>query len=321
MAYQNIPVSNGYQVVQQIANFASSIGWTVHRNEDRPADPTFRLVTLSAGGIYVTIIGDSLTILMNGHRGIDMSADWDRQPDQYAYYDGDGTYDNDPEERYSRALTRLRVNPLTSVHLFGAMTPTPYLYAAIELEPGFYRHIAIGHFETFGNLTGGTFWDTSGPSNDDYASFQDYHRVPFLHNQQASTGQAFGGFDCQAADGSPHFYSFAQNSRQPWPAGGCWGSEVNSFLVANPIQFNGRTALLTPLVWATANGYRPVGTPPAFKYLVLDYFETGDEFTIGSETWKVFPWARRKTETRDSLYSDAPSDEATGMYGIAYKKA
>lgn len=320
MSYQNVPVSNGYQVVQQIANFASSVGWTIHRDEDRPADPSFRLITLSAGGIYITIIGDAQTISVNGHRGIDTGVDWDQQPDQYAFYDGDGDYDNDNEERYTRPTLELRVNPLTSVHLFGSMTPEPYIYAAIELEPGYYRHLTIGHFEKFGAFSGGTFWDISGLSSHNRGSYEEYHRAPFLYNERANTIASFGGFDCENNAGSPDFFSFS-NASIVYDRGGCWASEIHSFFVANPIQFNARTALLTPLVWADTGGFRPVGTPPEFRYVSLDFFEPGDEFTIGSETWKVFPWARRKIGARDQFTKTAPEDEATGMYGIAYRKA
>lgn len=321
MAYQNVPVSSGYQVVEQLANFAATVGWTVHRDEARPADTSYRIVTLSAGGIYLTVIGDATTMRVNGHRGIDTGLDWDQQPDQYIFYDGDGNRENDVDERYTRPLLRFRVNPITSVHFFGAMTPEPYLYAAIELEPGFYRHFVIGHFQKFGSFNGGTFWDISGPGSDSFGSYHYYHRVPFLYNERATSDTPYGGFDCEDNAGNPSFYSFNDPSLNLYSNGGCWAAEVYAFFQANPIQFNGRSALLSPLVWANSNGYRPVGTPPEFRFVTMDYFEAGDEFTIGSETWKVFPWARRKQGAFDSVSATAPSDEATGMYGIAYRKA
>ncbi len=317
MAYQNIPVSDGYQVVQQIANFASTLGWTIHRNEDNPFDVNYRILTLSSGGVYITLNGSGTVIYLNGHRGIDVAADWDAQPDQFLYYDNDGDRNNDYDERMLRTRVTMRVNPILSVHLFGSMSPQPYIYAAIEMEPGFYRHLVIGHFEKFGSSLGGTFWDVSAVYASNYASFPYRHRAPFLYNANVHYYNTQGGFDCQDDTGVAAFCKLG--GKGPHFAGGCWGSEVNSFFVGSPIQFNARTPLMTPLVWVSNNGYRPFGTPPGFRYVNMTYFEAGDEFTIGTETWKVFPWARRKQGASDYGLS-SPADEATGMYGIAYLK-
>ena len=352
MAYQNVPVTDGYQVVQQLANFAAVNGWTVHRNtvdnddevDDAPGDRDrtgvtnrwngdYRLVTVSAPGFsgYVSLAGYQNSIYLNGHRGYDGSKKWFDQPDQYLLYDGDGNTYN-AAERYTRAKVELRVNPIQSVHFFGGMTPTPYLYAAIEMEPGFYRHMVIGHFQKFGTALGGLFWDVSSasPDSSNGVSYYEYHRVPFLYNVHSYTDgyDASGGFDCQDTTGAPRFARFNSNS-QSHLVGGHWSKEVRSFQVATPIQFNSRTALMTPLVWVSSGGYRPFGTPPNFRYVNLTYFEAGDELTIGGDVWKLFPWARRKAGARttgryeNGVYVgtyNRPEDEATEMYGIAYLK-
>lgn len=124
MAYQNIPVTDGYQVVQQIANFASNVGWTVHRNSDQVDGPsTHREVTLSFNGYpgYVTLAGYPGTggIRLNGHRSFDNTKRWWEQPDQFLAYNGDGNYQDDYNEYTTRCFVELRVTPILSVHLFG----------------------------------------------------------------------------------------------------------------------------------------------------------------------------------------------------------
>ena len=330
MAYQNVPVTDGYQVAQQLANFAAANGWTVHRNNDVDSG-SYREVTVSAPGFsgYVTLAGYQNDIYLNGHRGYDSAQPWFNQPDQYLLYDGDGDT-GDISERRTRARVELRVNPIQSVHFFGGLTPTPYLYAAIEMEPGFYRHMVIGHFQKFGTALGGLFWDVSSASLDyrRYVSYYESHRVPFLYNSNSRVRTGKGGFDCQDTTGVKRFAAFG-NYNESHLSGGHWSKEVRSFAVANPIAFNSRTALLTPLVWVSSEGYRPFGTPPNFRYVNLTYFEAGDEMTIGGDVWKVFPWARRKAGVRsvrvyfpDGSYrkADQPEDEATEMYGIAYLK-
>jgi len=358
MAYQNVPVTDGHQVVQQLANFAAANGWTVHRNTtdnddevgDVPGDydstgvtnrwdGDYRLVTVSTPGFsgYVSLAGYQNEIYLNGHRGYDGSKKWFDQPDQYLLYDGDGntyySYRGGNTYNYDKINTRtrveLRVNPIQSVHFFGGMTPTPYLYAAIEMEPGFYRHMVIGHFQKFGTALGGLFWDVSSasPDSSSYVSFYESHRVPFLYNSSTRVRTGNGGFDCQDTTGAPRFAKFG-NVTGSHLLGGHWSEEVRTFEVATPIQFNSRTALMTPLVWVISGSYRPFGTPPNFRYVNLTYFEAGDELTIGGDVWKLFPWARRKAGVRTTsiyidgvrFYYDRPEDEATEMYGIAYLK-
>lgn len=332
MAYQNIPVADGYQVVQQVANFASSIGWTVHRSSEQTdinGSALYYEVTLSFSGYpgYVTLAGYTGTggIRLNGHRGYDASKRWWEQPDQFLVYDNDGNYQNDVDEYRTRCLVELRVTPILSVHLFGGTSPTPYLYAAIEKEPGYYRHMVIGHFEKFGTAMGGLFWDVSARETDiGYQTFYEFHRAPFAYSVSTySTDYIFrGGCDTQDAQGNPKFCVFSGNRPGSHLPGGQWMNEWWSFHAGSPIQYNGRTGLMVPTVNVVTDGYRPFGTPPAFRYVDLEYFEAGDELVIGSETWKVFPWARRTPGVRISNNAAyyGPEYEATDKLGIAYLK-
>jgi len=328
MAYQNVPVADGYQVVQQIADFAELNGWAIHRRgeqTDTIQSLTYYEVTLSVTGFscYLTLAGYTNEIVLNGHRSYNSSARWWQQPDQYFAYDNDG-YFTQQEERATKVTVELRVNPILSVHLFAGTTPTPYVYAAIEKEPGYYRHLVFGHMQKFGTALGGMFWDVS--SRNTYAEEQtnaDNHRAPFLYNSnvQYYGYSRCGGFDTQDRNGNPVFCRMGYDSSSPYSSGGHNGPEADTFMVANPINFNGRTALQTPLVMANVDGYVPFGNPPALRYINLEYFEAGDELVIGNETWKVFPWTRRAPglETTNDAYR-GPEYEASGMYGIAYLK-
>ncbi len=314
MAYQNIPVTDGYQVVQQIANFAAGIGWTVHRDDD--ISGSLREVTLSAAGYdgYVSIAGTQSKISLNGHRGYSSILRWNNQPDQFIR----------GSDRYTIKSVDLRINPITSVYLFGGMTPTPHIYAAIEVAPGYYRHITIGHFVKFGTSLGGMFWDGSASPTrfTNRNGRYDNHRAPFLWNDGASASDydAKGGFDCQDQDGNPKFATTGYYNNAAHLKGGHLATELQAFNIASPIAFNTRTPLITPLVWVESGGLRPFGTPPNFRYVNLTYFEAGDEITIGGDVWKVFPWARRKASNFGSN-PGKPEDEATDMFGVAYLRA
>jgi len=302
MAYQNVPVADGYQVVQQIADFAELNGWAIHRRgeqTDTIQSLTYYEVTLSVTGFscYLTLAGYTNEIVLNGHRTYNSSVRWWLQPDQYFAYENDNDeYFTEPEERATKVTVELRVYPILSVHLFAGTTPTPYVYAAIEKEPGYYRHLVFGHMQKFGTALGGMFWDVSSRNTSaEEQTNADNHRAPFLYNsnvQYYSFSQC-GGFDTQDRNGNPVFCRMGYTSTSPYSSGGHNGPEADTFMVANPISFNGRTALQTPLVMANVDGYVPFGIPPALRYINLEYFEAGDELVIGNETWKVFPWTRR----------------------------
>jgi hypothetical protein len=332
MAYQNVPVVDGYQVVQQLANFAAANGWVVNRNgnENDTLMGEHRSITVSAPGYpgYVSVAGNERTIYMNGHREYNGSLKWYNQPEQFLQYSGNH---NSTLEKFTRARIFLRVNPILSVHFFAGLSPTPYLYAAIEMQPGYYRHMAIGHFQKFGTAKGGLFWDVSNApiAQSEYVSFFEYHRPPLMFNpnNRNDSMENAGGFDCQDSTDVSRFCKFDVNPTVHL-TGGHWSKELQSFNRANPILFNTRTALMSPLVWVDSNGYRPFGSPTGFRYVDMTYFEAGDELTIGGDVWKVFPWARRGQGKRityefidgATVFYNRPQDEATEMYGVAYLK-
>ena len=309
MAYQNSPVSDGIGVVQAITSFAGAHGWTVHRDE---GDGTYRTTTLSAGGAYITLHGVQNSVFLNGHRGIDTGAAWDAQPDQY-YNSGDNE---------SRTEVKFRVNPLLSVHLFASATPTPHVYAAIENEPGYYRHIVIGHMQKFGAALGGLFWDVADTDWGRYSSGRvEMIRYPLVYKTLDDYPPRDGGLDCQDTLGNPQWASFCPNT--VYPACGMWANEMTRHIgTLSAIDFNGRTPLQTPFVEISTNDvYVPYGTPPNLRYVSMEFFEAGDEMTIGPDTWKVFPVIRRGPAKGYMNPPSEPSDEFSENYGIAYLKS
>jgi len=101
-----------------------------------------------------------------------------------------------------------------------------------------------------------------------------------------------------------------------------WASELNGHMELAAIDYNGRTPLQTPYVQVSTDGVHvPYGTPPNVRYINMEFFEAGDELTIGSDTWKVFPVIRRGPSKGYMNPPTEPSDEFSDNYGIAYLKA
>lgn len=315
MTYQNVPVADGYQVVEQISAFAASAGWVVHRDEESPFDTNFRLLTISNGeGAYITLAGSQDSIYLNGHRSNDNGKDWNDQPDQYV----DLTSFSSQDDTYCRV--RLKTNPILSAYLFGGSSPQTYLYVAIEVEPGYYRHITMGYFDKFGTALGGLFWDIAETSNNAQSvAYAAGNKYPFIYNSKNSGhNNTKGGFDAQDRDGNPAWVTFGTDYNTGYKVGGYWGLELNSQIDSSPIVFNSRIPFITPLVSISNLGLVPYGVPPAIRYVNMEYLLPGDEITMGDEVWKVFPLIRNVPSS--NVADDQDEGEGSGDYGIAYLK-
>ena len=55
-----------------------------------------------------------------------------------------------------------------------------------------------------------------------------------------------------------------------------------------------------------------MGTQPDIAIINIGNYSPGDELTVGSDTWKVFPWVRKQ-------FLDDETEE-TRHGGVAYKK-
>lgn len=62
--------------------------------------------------------------------------------------------------------------------------------------------------------------------------------------------------------------------------------------MASPNPLNG-VGILTPINISVNRGdlnYHPLGQLPGIRYMDMTNYLPGNEFTLGSDTWKVFPW-------------------------------
>lgn len=74
----------------------------------------------------------------------------------------------------------------------------------------------------------------------------------------------------------------------------CAGGGVHDKILRefSPNPLNGIGLLLPHIVSLNVgNEYlSPIGAIPGLRHLDITNYLPGDEFTIGSDTWKVFPW-------------------------------
>lgn len=326
MAYSVIPITGVSSIVQGIATFAQTVGYTVHRNESGGTDPLDErntyIVTLSYGsGSYITLLADldQDYIYFNMHRGNNNSSYWNEQADQY----------HNASILVSRCFTKIPVTPAINMYCFGNTTPSPHLYFAIELDVGYYRHITIGEMLMYGTLTGGTFVDFSDTSySGNYISYSAFNKYPLVYDSSVQ-GNYQGCIDTIDQNGDPVWVSLGKSITPGFNGttyGGWWGEELGTTYKYGVNTFNSRTTLHTPFVTqrltngaADTGNFEPVGTPPNLRYLNMEYYVALDEIVLGSDTWVVFPLIR-KFNPPNSTSETEPEDEGSRNYAIAYKK-
>lgn len=314
MAYTNVAVSNGHNVLQQLASFASGQGWNVHFNGSRPANTDDRLLILSLTGsqpyIFIMYEDSTSSIHVNVSRALDLGADWDAQPSQFR-----------TTRLNNRTRTRLRVDPILSVHMFAGSNPQPYIYVAIEKQPGYYRHLVFGFMDKFGASLGGFFWDVS--CVDEYFNtYADLVSSPLIHNNdyRSSNYARRGGLDCQDEAGAPMWASFSVENGNDYNVCGMPFSEFYDQHSHDPNEVTLRTTLIPLTIYVKIGvNFYPYGSPPKLRYVNMAHYAAGDELTVGGETWKVFPVIRKHQPNNSGTDQDV-SLEGSQNIGIAYLK-
>lgn len=265
---------------------------------------------------------------------------WDEINDAAFYqstgYDGSGPGgepgDSGNGDLTSPYSTARRINVIGTgpfnYYLFGNTSPD-YIHGAIEIATGIYRHFSFGTLIKIGNYTGGEYcsalsWDTADP-----ADIRDFRHLPLWDMLHISDP-----LECATVhvEGMPN-----QSGSSIWGVN-YTGSSAGNDRDANPrVRLHGHLRdgfLMNAVGWIRANptnGFIPMfpihiyywdatpapdqyiflGTVPNFRQINIANMEPKEEFTIGSETWKVFPWVKK---------ANTGSGQETKNMGFAYLK-
>lgn len=316
MAYLQTSASNVSDVLDIIASFASGLGWTVVRNNVIPSDSNRQLLTLSrAGADYAHFFSStplpSTSIHTMRSIGVDAVGTWSAQP-----------------ERSGTSETNLlSPGPYPNLWLFGESGPSPYIHCVVEHTAGRYRHFGIGELIKIGSWTGGSYsygtsWVQGAVTAD---AGHSSHAVPFSE-QRSTTPNSIGYLRCDDTDAPANVYAGIDNRYVAYNAGSprrvatgfCGGNMgyVNHGLGLEGFAFsnyNQRAHLLHLQHFVSVAGsfWRPIGEPPAVRACNIAPFTPGEEFTIGSDIWKVFPLVRKGVTS---------GLESSGNQALAYKK-
>lgn len=320
MAYETGASTGPNDLLDKLRLFAIAQGWTVNRWTTVGSG---RELCVSKGSAYynmrsyqnetVVVNGSSSTlrygISINGSDGFASGNAWDRQPG-YPVRPNDTT-GSEQGHGYMPFVTS--TGPFPSYYLFAPDSKTIYL--EVEVTTGTFQRMGFGSLDLFNPATpgGGRFFYATGGSGSvtnstAYSSWLGseidngmyaLEEVPF---RLADTGSISypsnsGSFLRSAFDSFDNWCGSTYTASAAHMAQACQGGGVHDKIIrdSSPNPMNG-VGILTPNVVSVnrAGQYlHPIGVVPGMRYMDMTNYLPGDEFTLGSDTWKVFPWYQK----------------------------
>ena len=319
VVYSSTTPTNMATFAADLFSFANTNGWTI--DDDATATPG----ALNNGTTYIQMDWNTISV------AIYQSLGWLTPTNIGAEADDSGSGGfNDGVDRGLHVPVG-STGPYTSAHFFTDDNTTPtYIYAVLEYAPGLFRHMAFGEITKVGNWTGGSFafgsyWNPSATTTDNPKSPN--HTIPFEGLSTSSAGQHgtlhMEGFPDQTASGkwgvvwggTAAGTDTAAVGRDNVYGGMRNGPLMNAFgwVASNPV--NGFINLVPlPLFYrnTVSSKVTLLGFAPDIRYVNMKNLTPNTDYTVGSETWRVFPMARKQFLKNDT--------EESWNAGIAYRK-
>lgn len=333
MAYQTGTATDSADLLDKLRAFLLANGWTIEAWRFRIAQPSWRWLAVSKSGFFFNFAVDLSTVSTrfpaNNHirtrwaTSYASGSDFQAQPGGAGSAVGGDVFCGDI------------VGPYTAYHFFeGVGASGPYAYAAVEISAGEFRHFGVGVLDKAGTYTGGEFsfgtvWsaDPAAGVISDPTSAQ--HMIPFDSSSSANATTLVAtctSVRCVESGGGGEVVGYAGAPTGRMLRCGGWlfnetsqgafsrGSLGYEFYRAGPTTVIG----LAPLIRVQCFAERSsglcsfIGEPPNFRHIRMDFLNPGDEITLGTEVWKVFPYVRKGT---------TPNIRSSGNIGIAYRRS
>lgn len=318
MAYQTGTSTDVNDLLDKLRLFAIAQGWTANRWATVGSG---RELCIQKGSSYfnfrswsnetMLVNGTSTAgkygITMNGSDGYSAGAGWDTQPGYPVR--GSATGGDQAHVMFPLVTT---TGPFPAYHFFAPDSKT--LYAEVEITTGTFLRFGCGSLDLFNpsapgggrfcyaatgghvtNSTGAAAWLGSDVDNSsyhvEYVPFRaaDYNTSNAGFPFGSMVRVAFSSFDNWAGSGRSMTVAGLPMACQ---GGGCHDKVLREY---SPNMLNGVGLLLPNIVSLNIGDeyLSPIGVVPGMRYMDMTNYLPGDEFTLGSDTWKVFPWYQK----------------------------
>lgn len=336
MAYQTGTATDPADLLDKLRAFLLANGWTIEAWRFRTDQPTWRWLALSRAGSFFNIVED---------RTFNPGAVAGAHPTSshivatYATsYNSANNYNNQAPGGTGQLVGWCPnvVGPFSSYHFFeGVGLSGAYVHVAVELGVGEFRHFGAGVLDKQGTYTGGEFaygvsWDLRTVYIN---SLNRAHGIPFDGGARTFDGLVLSHTVVRCAEACA-LYSLPGEwltifgnpaAGRKARAGGIFSydpADTNiadtfnqAFWAAGPLVGAGVAPLERIHVQAERGGgfWTPIGEVPGMRRINIQFLNPGDELTLGTEVWKVFPVTRKGTGA-----SNIPQ---SGNAGFAFRRS
>ena len=331
MAYQTGTSTDINDLLDKFRLFAIAQGWSVNRwatvgsgrelcIQKSSAYFNFRAWNNETALVNGSNQSSKTGLAINGSDGYLGGNAWDRQPGYPQRQTGASL-----DQAHAWFPLVINLGPFPAYHFFAPDAKT--LYAEVEVSTGIFMRFGCGSLDLFNpvapgggrffyatggqhvtNSTSSSSWPGSDVDNSSYA----LEEVPFrCADYTASQASSLTGSYLRVQHDSFNNWAFSSRTFSTSnTASICQGGGVHDRPIRDlaPNALNGVGVILPNIVSVNRNDefLNPVGTIPGMRYMDMTNYLPGDEFTLGSDTWKVFPWYAKGGRS--------------GQRGIAYLK-
>jgi len=326
MAYETGTATDIGDLVDKLFTFATGLSTTPWTEDE--LDIVSKLQgTLSLNDCVVTFRWDST---VETDLGLYQSLGWVTASAAHEMTDDAGGGDTSMPVSTGRRVNFESTGPYTAYHFFAGEGSTPYIYVVVEVSSGIFRHFGFGNLEKFGTWTGGEFvyghyWYQLDPDNtianshsflldgmnNDTTACATMHAEGLPNQAVAEKWVAFS-----SRSGTAGTDTSGENRRTVYGGSRCgtWGYYLAALRYSSPNAFK---PLIPITVFSLNLDQAPddwywLGQMPDISIVNMHAFTAGQEVTVGSDTWMVFPWVRKRYEQ--------DNNEESGNAGVAYKK-
>lgn len=302
MAYETGGATNVDTLLQALATFAAAQGWTVSYNGNRTgtgAGLGTAIVVSKSGQCHTTFRTHTTNrwIEVVGHDAYNSGLSTELQTN-----------------RSGETRTNEINGPFQGYHFFAGNT---YLYVTVETTAGTFKHFGCGILEQFGNVSPGHFiygswWGMS--SNAINVPESSSHGWPLDKESYQSSDSRVSTHLRADYDGNVNYWSNPRDRLDFMPRVKPSDSVIktrDARLI--PVSAYTSRAVMASPIWTLSRPNSVVslaGIAPALRVISLDWIAPGDNLTLGSDVWKVFPVIRR---------NGATTEPNSGLYGYAFK--
>jgi hypothetical protein len=313
MSYSTGTATGANDLLDKLRLFCIAEGWTVNRNASITGG---KELCLNKGSSYFNLkSGENITLLINGSNqtnkyginingsdGYDAGSNWDRQPG----YSRRNITASSTDQYVSFLPMVTNFGPFPAYHLF-SLNGGDCIYLELEITAGVYQRLGFGKLELFNASTvgDGRFFYSTGSGHvtnstgttawlgSDSTSSNSLEEVPFRYSAYSLNSPSNSGSAVRVAlDTFDNWAGSGPVASSTYLGQIVTGLKEKILLYCSPNPLNG-VGVLIPITVNISRAdlyYHPLGTVPGIRYLDMTNYLPGDEFTLGGDTWKVFPW-------------------------------